>query len=301
MTRSPILISGASGQLGRRVIELLIEQKAGPVIATTRTPDKQADLAAQGVELRFADFDEVGSLTAAFTGAKRILLISTNTFGVPGRRLIQHRNAIEAAKQAGAEHLVYTSFLQTSNSRLAFLTADHEETESILEQSGLQYTILRNSFYTDMVNGTLADAASRGCIVSAAGRGRIAYITREDCALAAAAALSSTFQGKRVLNITGPSLIDTEELAALASDVLGKKIVAVSVTGEEFQSRAIASGVPAPLAAVMAKIEHGVSHGAMEIQSDDFKHLTGRAATPIIESIRSYFENSVSRAAHEPL
>jgi NAD(P)H dehydrogenase (quinone) len=295
MTQLPILISGASGQLGRRVIEILLEQKLGPIIATTRTPDKQAAFAEQGVDLRFADFDEISSLAAAFTGAKRILLISTNTFGIPGRRVMQHRNAIEAAKQVGAEHLVYTSFTKASNSQLAFLTADHTATESILEESGLGYTILRNSFYADKVNGALADAASNGCIISAAGRGRIAYITREGCALAAAAALSSAYQGKRVLNITGPNLIDAEELAALAGEVLGTKIVAVSVTNEEFRSCAIASGVPAPMAALLAKIERGVSQGAMEIQSDDFEHLTGRAATPIIESIGSYFRESVRR------
>jgi len=291
MTQLPILISGASGRLGRRVIEILLEQKLGPIIATTRTPNTQADLAEQGVDLRFADFDEISSLAAAFTGAKRILLISTNSFAE--RRVIQHRNAIEAAKQVGAEHLVYTSFSKASHSQLAFLTADHTATESILQESGLGYTILRNSFYADKVNGALADAASNGCIISAAGRGRIAYITREDCALAAAAALSSTYQGKRVLNITGPNLIDANELATLAGEVLGTKIVAVSVTNEEFQSRAIASGVPAPMASLLAAIERGISQGAMEIQSDDFEHLTGRPATPIIGSIGSYFSESV--------
>jgi len=297
MTQFPILVSGASGQVGRRVIEILLEQETGSIIATTRTPGKQKDLADRGVDLRFADFDDLSSVSAAFAGAKRILLISTNSFEIAGRRVRQHRNAIEAAREVGAEHIVYTSFLKPHNSQLAFLTADHAATESILEESGLGYTILRNSFYTDMVSRALAGVASNGCIVSASGRGRIAYVTREDCAVAAGAALSSNFQGKRVLDITGPSMINAEELAHAASEVLGTEIVTMSVTAEEFQSRMISSGVPVPLASLLGEIECGVSQGAMEIQSDDFQHLTGRSAKPITEFIVSYLNKVSERTA----
>jgi NAD(P)H dehydrogenase (quinone) len=297
MTQSPILVSGASGQVGRRAIEILLEQKTGPIIATTRTPGKQKDLADRGVDLRFADFDDLSSVSTAFVGAKRILLISTNTFDVAGRRVRQHRNAIEAAKEVGAEHVVYTSFLKPHDSQLSFLTADHTATESILEESGLGYTILRNSFYTDMVSRALACIASNGYIVSASGRGRIAYVTREDCAVAAGAALSSNFQGKRVLDITGPRMINAEELAQAASEVLRTEVVAMSVTGEEFRSRMVSSGVPAPLASLLAEIERGVSQGAMEIQSDDFQILTGRSAKPITEFIISYLNKVSERTA----
>lgn len=288
MTHFPILVCGASGQVGRRVIEILLEQQNGPIVATTRTPHKQTDLAHRGVDLRFADFDDRSSVITAFAGAKRILLISTNTIGVAGRRVKQHHNAISAAKEVGAEHLVYTSFLNPHNSHLGFLTADHAATETILEESGLGYTILRNSFYSEMVSRTLAGAASHGAIVSASGRGRVAYIAREDCAAAAAAALSSSFQGKRVLNITGPSLMNAEDLAQTATKLLGREVVAMPVSAEEFQSRLISSGVPVPLASLFAEIERGVSHGALEIQSDDFNELTGRSAKPITEFAASF-------------
>jgi len=161
----------------------------------------------------------------------------------------------------------------------------------MLEESGLGYTILRNSFYAEMVSRALAGAASDGCIVSASDRGRVAYVARGDCAAAAAAALSGRFQGRRVLNITGPSLINTEELAHAASGLLGREVVAMSVSAEEFQSRLISSGVPVPLASLLVEIERGVSHGAMEIQSDDFNHLTGRSAKPITEFIASFLSS----------
>jgi|KBSMisStaDraftv2_1062788.scaffolds.fasta_scaffold94536_2 NAD(P)H dehydrogenase (quinone) len=291
MNHFPILVCGASGHVGRRVIEILLEQQNGPIIATTRTPGRQKDLTHRGVDLRFADFDDLSSVIAAFAGAKRILLISTNSFEVAGRRVKQHHNAIIAAKVVGAEHVVYTSFLKPHNAHLGFLTADHAATETILEESELGYTILRNSFYTEMVSRALASAASDGCIVSASGRGRVAYVAREDCAAAAAAALSSSFQGKRVLNITGPSLIYAEELAHAASELLGRKVVAKSVSAEELKSLLISSGVPVPLASLLAEIERGVSHGAMEIQSDDFKDLTGRSAKPLTEFTASFLSH----------
>jgi NAD(P)H dehydrogenase (quinone) len=161
----------------------------------------------------------------------------------------------------------------------------------MLEESGLGFTILRNSFYAEMVSRALIDAASDGGIVSASNRGRVAYVAREDCAAAAAAALFSSFQGKRVLSITGPSLINTEELARAAGEFLGKGVITMFVSAEEFQSRLISSGVSVPLASVLVEIEQGVSHGAMEIQSDDFKDLTGRSAKPIAEFIASFLSN----------
>jgi NAD(P)H dehydrogenase (quinone) len=288
MTHLPILVSGASGQLGRRVIEILLQQQNCQIIATTRTPGTHQNLADRGVDLRFANFDDLDSVSNAFAGAKRILLISTNSYEVAGKRVNQHHNAITAAKAVGAEHIVYTSFLNPHNSHLGFLTADHAITETILEESGLGYTILRNSFYAEMVSKALSSAASDGCMVSASGGGRVAYVAREDCAAAAAAALSSRFQGKRVLNITGPSLIGAEELARAASELLGREVVAMAVSGEEFRSRIISSGVPAPLASLLAEIERGVSHGAMQIQSDDFEHLTGQSAKPITEFVASF-------------
>ncbi|HEU5098574.1 MAG TPA: NAD(P)H-binding protein, partial [Roseiflexaceae bacterium] len=108
-----LLVTGASGHLGRRVIELLLEANAGHVIATTRSPDNLADLAARGVEVRKADFDAPGSLASAFAGADRLLLISTDALDGTDRRIVQHRNAVKAAEQAGVTHVVYTSFTNT--------------------------------------------------------------------------------------------------------------------------------------------------------------------------------------------
>jgi NAD(P)H dehydrogenase (quinone) len=134
------------------VLELLLaapENAGRKLIALTRTPDKLADFAAKGVELRAASFDDAASLPAAFSGAQRALIISTDSLDRPGRRLEQHTNAIEAAKASGVEHLVYTSLTHTGPSSLVGLAPDHWATEGALRDSELAYTVLRNNMYTD--------------------------------------------------------------------------------------------------------------------------------------------------------
>jgi NAD(P)H dehydrogenase (quinone) len=285
---SSLLITGASGQLGRLVVQILRENKASPIIAVTRTPQSLNHVAAKGVDVRYADFDQSAGLATAFAGAHRMLLISTNSYAAPGHRARQHRAAIEAAVLAGVRHIVYTSFLNVSESPLAFLAADHKATEETLEQSGIGYTILRNSFYADMVLAPLTAAALSGSLHSAAGAGRIAYVTREDCALAAAMALAAEFEGNRMLDITGPAAINGEELVEIASRVLGADIQVVGLSAEERQEQLISSGTPVPLAKLLAAIENGVAQGALDIHSDAFQQLTGRTASSIAQFIASH-------------
>jgi NAD(P)H dehydrogenase (quinone) len=297
MSQVPILVSGASGQVGQRVIEFLLGQETGPIIATTRTPENHKTVSNRNLHLRPADFDDRRSLPEAFKGAKRLLLISTNSVDVPGRRIIQHRNAIEAANEAGVEHIVYTSFLEPLGPGLSFLTADHVATESLIKESGLGYTVLRNSFYPDMLTRMLAGVGSDDCVSAASGNGQVAYVTREDCARAAGAALLDTFCGKRVLDITGPTLIGAEDVAKIASGVLGKEIATIYVSGEELQSRMISSGIPARLAALLAQMECCVARGVMEIQSDDIRSLVGHPATSPAEFISSHLRSLCAKAA----
>ncbi len=183
-----LLVTGASGQMGRRVIQLLLEKGAKHIIGTTRTPEKLADFASQGVIVRQADFEDPASLPAAFEGADRLLLISTDTFE---NRLSKQRNAVQAAAEAGVQHIVYTSIVRPDYDAPTIANASHWGTEQAMAVSGMGWTALRNNIYTDAQVGTLSRALQSGQLVKAAGDGRMAYVTREDCAQAAAAALTA--------------------------------------------------------------------------------------------------------------
>lgn len=189
-TDRTLFVTGASGHLGRRVIELLLEKNAGKIVAGTRTPEKLADLAARGVVVRHADFEDPKSLEAAFAGADRVLIVSTDAIDRPGRRIAQHRAAVAAAVRAGVKHAVYTSMPNPETSPVTF-APDHLGTEQALKSSGLTYTILRNCWYTEYLVPGLAAAVAAGKLISATGNGGAPYVTREDCAQAAAAALAS--------------------------------------------------------------------------------------------------------------
>lgn len=284
MTQCPLLVSGGSGQLAHLVLEHLLEKKPRPVIALTRTPSKLAALAARGVEVRFADFDQPKDLARAFAGAKRMLLVSTNSFS-KGQRLAQHRSAIEAATLAGVDHIVYTSFVDLSVTDLEFLSTDHLATEKLLAESSSGYTVLRNSFYADILLPVLDRAASSGIISTAAQDGRVAYITREDCALAAATALASPFEGRRVLEITGPAAINSADLAQIAGEVTGTRFRVNNLPLDKWHDFLVGSGVPPPMAKLLTSIEHGISRGALNIQSDAFRDLTGRPAASMAHFI----------------
>ena len=189
------------------MIELLIEANAGYIIAATRTPEKIAHLAARGVEVRPADFDDPGSLATAFAGADRLLLISTDVLDGTDRRIIQHRNAVNAAVQAGVRHVVYTSLTNPEPGSPIAIAPDHYATEQALAASPLDWTVLRNNIYTDYQLSGLARAVATGKLVAAAGAGGVGYVTRDDCARAAFAALVAHSSGREVLDITGPAIV----------------------------------------------------------------------------------------------
>ena len=205
MANRKLLVTGAAGNLGRQVVERLLEAKAGPIIATTRAPEKLADLAKRGVEVRQADFSQPQSLTRAFSGAERLLLISTGDLFPEGLRLSQHRAAVQAAIDAGVKHVVYTSGPAPHPTPTGSLIADHYWTEQALAGSPLEWTILRHHIYTDFLVGTLATALKHGVLTASAGDGGNNYVTRADCARTDAAALAADFSGRRILDVTGPA------------------------------------------------------------------------------------------------
>src|SRR5690606_10469839 len=287
MTQSTLLVTGASGHLGRRVVELLLEAQAGNIIATTRTPDKLAEFSQRGVTVRHADFDDPASLAEAFKGADRLLLISTDAVGVPGKRLNQHRNAIKAAEEAGVKHIVYTSLINPGPDSPVLLAPDHHGTETALEESKLGWTVLRENIYTDVLLGGLIQAVQLGGLYNAAANGKAAYITREDCARAAAAALTSSFEGRRTLDITGPEALSQTELAALASQISGKEIPYVPLELEALIQNMVNAGLPRPVAEIYASFDTAIAQGRFSAVTNAVEELTGRKPISISEFLEA--------------
>jgi NAD(P)H dehydrogenase (quinone) len=261
--------------MGRRVVELLLEKKAGRIIAGTRTPEKLADLAARGVVVRAADFEDPKGLAAAFAGADRALIISSDAIDRPGRRIAQHRNAVSAAVNAHIPHVLYTSMPHPETSPV-IVAPDHLGTEQAIKSSGLTYTILRMSWYMEFLIPGLAAAIASGKLVTATGQGGAAYIRREDCSQAAAAALASTDTSNKTWSVTGPEVVTGSDLAQLATELTGKTVTFESVTPEERTAQLIAAGTPEPIAKLLVSSQIAIAQGQMGNVSTAVKELTGR-------------------------
>ena len=277
------LVTGASGHLGQLVISNLLETHkipASKIIATTRDPKKLANLAAKGVNVRAADFDDTANLVEAFKGATRLLLISTDAIDRPGRRLEQHKNAIAAAEKAGVAHVIYTSMPNPENSPL-LIAPDHEGTEKALAESKLKgWTLLRNHWYFENLFYSLPHAIKSGTWYTAAGDGKIAHIAREDLAKAAAAALASNETGKNTYTLSGKEARTTAEIAKLVSDAVGKPIAVVQVPLEGLVQGMVGSGMPEVIARVFASFDTNTAQGRVADVTGDFKKLTSNDNTP---------------------
>jgi len=274
-----LLVTGAAGQLGRRVVELLLEGKPGrPIIAATRNPGKLDDLARRGVEVRAADFDDPASLPAAFRGVGRALLVSTDA---AGNRVAQHRAAIDAAARAGVAHVVYTSMPNPGPENEALVAPDHRETEAALVASRLGFTVLRNNLYIDLSLPAARRAVAEGVLVGAGEDGRAAFVTREDCARAAAAALAADFSDRRVLDVTGPAALTGADVAAVLAEVSGRPVAARSIPPAALRDGLVAAGLPAGHADVIVSFEVAKARGRLATVSTALRDLTGRGPTSV--------------------
>ena len=278
-----ILVSGASGKLGRMVVEQLVKLGAASrVRALSRNP---ANLAGLGVETRRGDFDDPGSLASAFEGGDVLLLISTDNIVEPGARIRQHSAAINAARAAGVKHVVYTSAPSPVPENPVPITRDHAETERLLRESGLAWTALRNNLYTDFLID--AGAINPGGLVGNTGAGRVPYVTRDDCAAAAVAVLldPAPHAGK-AYEITGPAALSRDDVAAILTEVAGRPVPKIDLDDATFRAGVIAAGIPDFLADVVVTYGIAVRDGWLDNPSTTVADLTGRPAT----SAREFFE-----------
>jgi NAD(P)H dehydrogenase (quinone) len=273
-----IVITGATGQLGRLVIASLLKKvPAAQIIAAVREPARAADLAALGIQVRKADYSDRASLDAAFQGAEKVLLISSSEVG---QRVAQHQHVIDAAKQAGASLVAYTSLLHLETSPL-FLAGEHRETEAYLEASGVPHALLRNGWYTENYLASIPPALQHGAFIGAAGEGRIASAARADYAEAAAVVLTLPAQAGKVYELAGDTSYTLAEFAKELSRQSGREIPYVNLPEADLKAALLGGGLPDGLAFVLADSDTGASQGALFDDQHQLSTLIGRPTAPL--------------------
>ncbi|OCP01740.1 MULTISPECIES: SDR family oxidoreductase [unclassified Ensifer] len=289
-----LLVTGATGQLGRLVLDQLLASGIEPakIIATSRDVAKLSDYTVKGVKARIADFDDAASLDKAFSGADRILIISTDALDEPGKRLRQHLAAVAAAKRAGAKHILYTSMPSPETSVIPF-APDHLGTENAIKATGIPYTILRNGWYMENLFMALPHALETGHWYSSSGQGRLAHIARADAARAAAAALASPSGESRTYTLTGGELRSTDEIAALVAKATGKPLEVVHISDEALAGGLKSAGLPDFLIPIVVSFDANTREGHINMATNDLTTLTGAAPA----SLTVFLEASKARLA----
>jgi NAD(P)H dehydrogenase (quinone) len=277
-----LVVTGATGHLGRAVVESLLERgvPAADITATGRSTERLADLAARGVTVVASSYHDPASLDAAFAGADKVLLVSSNDFD---DRAGQHRNAIDAAKRAGVGHVVYTSGPKATTSSM-LLMADHRATEEYLAASGLTATVLRNGWYVENYTAQVPTYLEHG-MVGAAGDGQVSVALRRELGEAAAVVLTGEGHEGKVYELGGDAVTLTE-LAAIIRDVTGTTVAYTDVPVETLLGILVGAGLPEPVAAICADVDRAIAAGELEVDPADLAALLGRPATSAADAVR---------------
>jgi NAD(P)H dehydrogenase (quinone) len=279
-----IVVTGATGQLGRLVITSLLKKvPASSIVAAVRNVEKAADLAALGVQIRQADYTQPQTCDAALQGADKVLLISSNEIG---QRTQQHQSVIDAAKRAGVKLLAYTSVLHADTSVLG-LAGEHRETEAAIKASGVLSVLLRNGWYTENYTMGVPTALTLGAVYGCAGEGRIASAARADYAEAAAVVLTSEGQAGKVYELAGDSAFTLSEFAAEISKQSGKAINYVNLPEADYKQALLGAGLSDFLAELLANSDTGVSKGALFDDGKQLSKLIGRPTTALAEMVKA--------------
>lgn len=277
-----IVVTGASGHLGRLVVESLLDRGADPagVVATARRPEVLADLADRGVDVRRADYSDRASLDAALAGAERVLLVSGNEFG---QRVAQHTAVIEAAVAAGASLVAYTSAPHASTTSL-LLAAEHAATEEVLLAADVDAVLLRNAWYVENYTDQLPTYVEHG-VLGATGDGRVSVALRREYAEAAATVLLEDGHAGRAYELGGPAAT-LAELTALIGAASGHELTHTDVPVAQLQQALEGAGLPTPAAQTFADVDRGIAEGELDVPTDDLARLLGREPLPVADAVR---------------
>lgn len=273
-----IVVTGASGKLGRQVLAELLRRTTGDkLVAVARDPSKLADLAARGVEIRRGDYAEPASLTAALAGASRVLLISGTDMQ---HRLRHHTAVVEAAVAARVELLAYTSVLRADTTELP-VAPDHKATELVIRQSGLPFVVLRNGWYIENYLGDLARTLALGAYLGAAGDGRISGASRADYAAAAAAVLTQPDHRDQVYELAGDTSFTMAALAAAVARWSGKHVGYHDLPVAELVATLVRGGLPPFVAELFGGVDAAIARGALLSDRRELRALIGRATQTV--------------------
>ncbi len=280
-----LFVTGATGQLGRLVIAALLKTvSASRIVAGVRDPESEAakGLAAQGVEVRVADYAKPETLSAAFSGIDRLLLISSNELG---QRFAQHRQVIEAAKAAGVGLLAYTSVLHADSSPLG-LAEEHRQTEAAIRASDIPFVILRNGWYTENYCASIPPALQYGVFLGSAGSGRISSASRKDYADAAAAVLTGEGAAAgQILELAGDMAYTLSQFVEEVARASGKPVAYNDLPEAEFKAALVGAGLPEPIAGLLADSDAGAAQGALFDDGHGLSRLIGRPTTTMADTV----------------
>jgi NAD(P)H dehydrogenase (quinone) len=279
-----LAVTGAAGHLGRLVVQDLLKSvPAQDIVAIVRDAGKAVDLSAQGVQVRVAPYDDPAALRAALAGVDRLLLISSSEVG---HRVQQHQNVIEAAKAAGVQFIAYTSAPLAATTSL-ILAPDHKATEELLFSSGMDFTILRNNWYTENYLQQLNTARQTGKVVAAAGQGKVASASRADYAAGATAVLLGSGHVGRIYELGGDYAWTYDDLAAAIGEVIGEPVIYEPVDGATLVEILQSVGLDEGTAGFVAALDANIAAGALAEVTHDLSHLIGRPTTPLVEGLRA--------------
>ncbi|GGU67392.1 SDR family oxidoreductase [Lentzea flava] len=283
-----IVVTGATGHLGRLVVEALVQKvPADQVVAAVRNPEKAAGLAALGVQVRTADYDQPSTLTEAFAGADKVLLVSGSEVG---RRVAQHTAAVQAAKAAGVTHLIYTSILRADTSTIG-LASEHKATEDVVRDSGIPFTFLRNSWYTENYEQAVAQAVATGAVLGSAGEGKAGGVPREDYAGAAVEVLIGTGHENKVYELAADEAWSYTDLAEAIARISGKPVSYQDVPAEQHRSILVGAGLPEFVADMLVDADRAIAAGELASDSGDLRALLGRPTTPLDTAVTALLKN----------
>jgi NAD(P)H dehydrogenase (quinone) len=277
-----LLVTGATGKLGSKIVETLLKTvPANELTASVRNPEKAEELKARGVEIRQGDFDHAETLTTAFKGIDRLLIISAD--GDNETRIRQHTNAVDAAKKSQVKFIAYTSLANASESSL-FLAPVHRTTEEAIRKTGIPYSFLRNNWYLENELGNIQGVLTGAPWVTSAGNGKVGWALQQDYAEAAAAVLSGNGHENTIYELSGKPMTQAE-LVSILGTVWGKEVPIQQVDDTTYGNIMKGVGVPDFVVPMLVAIQKSIRDGALDIEKNDFEKLLGRKVTPISEAL----------------
>lgn len=279
-----IAVTGATGHLGGLVIESLLNKnvEASDIVAIVRNEEKAKDLAARGINIAVAAYDDEAALKSALNGVDRLVFVSASEVG---KRVEQHSNIIAAAKEAGVSFIAYTGLLNLDSSEL-FLAPEHQATEKMLAESGIDHANLRNGWYWENYAAALETGKAMGKFFSAAGEAKVSGAARKDFAEAAAVVVTTDGHAGKTYELAGAPALTYPEIAAQVGEVLGTDVEYVNLTVEEYEKSLVEAGLPADFAAGLAGADPVIENGALYSESTDLQDLIGRPASTVARTFK---------------